>query len=183
MAPRKRSVAEVVEDVVTAPAAKKTKKETATATNVAAAKSPKSASPKPKVIAAKAATKATTKAAASNKQSSKEDGEDEFGVYAMKVAEIKEKLKERDLSTNGDKKVISKRLIERLVKEKDPSYKPKPKGRFCKECVVPTLMQKRNGVRGPFFGCANYPQCMYTENRGSMAMLGKPKWFDINAPR
>ena len=58
-----------------------------------------------------------------------------------------------------------------------------PKGRFCKECVVPTLMQKRNGVRGPFFGCANYPQCMYTENRGSMAMLGKPKWFDINAPR
>ena len=108
---------------------------------------------------------------------------DEFGVHAMKVPEIKDKLKERDLSTNGDKKVLSKRLIERLMKEKEPTYKPKPKGRFCKVCVEPALMQKRMGVRGPFFGCPNYPECTYTENRGGMAMLPKQKWFDINAPR
>lgn len=95
---------------------------------------------------------------------------DEFSVSAMTVSKIKEMLKERDLSTNGDKKVLSKRLVERLVKEKDPEYKPKPKGRFCKVCPEPTLMRKRSGVRGPFFGCGNYPNCSYTESRG-MAMV------------
>jgi hypothetical protein len=101
--------------------------------------------------------------------------EDEFGVHAMKVSEIKEKLNSRDLSTNGDKKVLSKRLIERLTKEKDPEYKPKPKGRFCKVCTTPTLMRKRSGVRGPFFGCSNYPQCSYTENRGYAMVNNVPE--------
>ena len=101
--------------------------------------------------------------------------EDEFGVHAMTVAAIKDLLNARDLSTNGAKKVLSKRLIERLVKEKDVTYKPKPKGRFCKECAIPTLMRKRNGVRGPFFGCTNYPACHYTESRGFAMVSNKPE--------
>ena len=167
MAPRKRSAVDEVEESSSIQTTKKLKTETPSPTL--------KTKTKPIII-----TKIKTKAVAVKP---KQANVDEFGVYVMKVSEIKEKLKERDLSTNGDKKVLSKRLTERLVKEKDPTYKPKPKGRFCQECVVPTLMQKKNGVRGPFFGCSNYPQCMYTENRGSMAMLGKPKWFDINSPR
>lgn len=172
MAP-KRKVTETVENEVFVPVARKTKKE---GDNVAA---------KVKVTKAAAGNAAKAKPIAKIAEDKKEEetDDDEINVGALTVSTIKDMLKERDLSTNGDKKVLSKRLIERLVKEKDPDYKPKPKGRFCKVCVDPPLMQKRNGVRGPFFGCANYPQCTYTENRGGMAMLPKAKWFDINAPR
>jgi hypothetical protein len=139
--------------------------------------------------AAKATTVAKAKAPAAGKKKGKKKtatpapaggDEDEFGVHAMTVTAIKDLLNTRELSTNGDKKVLSKRLLERLVKEKDPDYKPKPKGRFCKECPTPTLMRKRNGVRGPFFGCSNYPQCCYTEGRGFAMVSNKPEpWFNL----
>lgn len=85
---------------------------------------------------------------------------DIWGVEKMKLPEIKAMLKERDLSIRGDKKILSKRLIDRLSKEQNPEFKPKPRGRFCKWCEAP--MKKRRGFKGDFYGCTSYPECQYT---------------------
>jgi hypothetical protein len=79
---------------------------------------------------------------------SEEENEEveDFGVGKMTVPKIKEMLKERDLSLNGDKKVLSKRLIERLTKEKNPDYEPRRLGRHCKWCD--SLMKKKRGIKG-----------------------------------
>ncbi len=84
----------------------------------------------------------------------------DHNVEKMTVAEIKAHLKERDLSIKGDKKVLTKRLIERFAKEKDPEYQPKRKGRHCKWCD--NLMKKKRGFKGDFYGCTAYPNCLYT---------------------
>ena len=132
---------------------------------------PKKQAPKKKVVATPTASLTGKKIPTGNNGTVSVD----FGVSAMTVAEIKSKLTERDLSTNGVKKVLSKRLVERLAKEEDPAFKPKPKGRFCKVCTSPTLMRKRSGVRGPFFGCTAYPLCTYTENRGYAMVNNVPE--------
>ncbi len=85
---------------------------------------------------------------------------DQWEVEKMTVPAIKEMLKARDLSVRGDKKVLSKRLIERLTKELNPEYKAKPKGRHCKWCDA--LMSKKRGFKGDFYGCSTYPECQYT---------------------
>ncbi len=97
--------------------------------------------------------------------------DDEFGVFKMNMKEIKEQLRERTLSTNGTLKVIAKRLVDRLTKEKDPEYKPKPKGRYCKWCQAP--MKKRRTRKGDqFYGCSAFPHCQYTT---SLSGYAKPK--------
>ena len=99
-----------------------------------------------------------------------DDTIDEWDIEKMAVPSIKEMLKERELSTNGDKKVLIKRLVARLHKEKDPEYKAKPKGRHCKWCGA--LMQKRRSLKGPFFGCSTWPECQYTT---SLSGYAKPQ--------
>ena len=89
-----------------------------------------------------------------------EDEEPDFGIEGMTVPTIKNLLKERDLSTNGDKKTLVKRLHDRMVKEQDPEYEPKRKGRHCKWCD--SLMQKRRSLKGDFYGCSTYPECQFT---------------------
>jgi ssDNA-binding Zn-finger/Zn-ribbon topoisomerase 1 len=92
---------------------------------------------------------------------------DDFGVEKMPVPKIKEMLKERDLSVKGDKKVLSKRLIERLTKEKNPDYEPRRLGRHCKWCD--SLMKKKRGIKGDFYGCTAYPECQYTTSLSGYA--------------
>jgi ssDNA-binding Zn-finger/Zn-ribbon topoisomerase 1 len=73
------------------------------------------------------------------------------------IKEVKEAPKKRQLSIKGTDNVLKKRLLERLVKEKDPEYTPKPKGRHCKWCGA--LMKKKNSFRGEFYGCSTWPAC------------------------
>jgi hypothetical protein len=96
-----------------------------------------------------------------------ETSADEFGVNEMEIKQVKQQLKERKLSIKGSDKVLKKRLLDRLVKEKDPEYKPKPKGRTCKWCG--SLMKKKNGFRGEFYGCSSYPNCQYTTSMSGHA--------------
>lgn len=93
-----------------------------------------------------------------------------LGIDAMSVKGVKDMLKERDLSIKGTEKVLKKRLIDRLIKEQDPAYKPKPKFRTCKWCGA--YMKKRNGFKGEFYGCSTFPACQYTT---SMSGHANPK--------
>jgi ssDNA-binding Zn-finger/Zn-ribbon topoisomerase 1 len=89
------------------------------------------------------------------------DPDDPFGIESMTIEEIQNKLQERNLSTNGDERVLKKRLSDRLTKEQDPKYKPRSKNiRSCAWCGE--LMKKRNGFRGDFYGCSTFPRCQYT---------------------
>jgi ssDNA-binding Zn-finger/Zn-ribbon topoisomerase 1 len=89
------------------------------------------------------------------------DPDDPFGIESMTIEEIQEKLQDRNLSTNGDERVLKKRLSDRLTKEQDPKYKPRAKTiRSCAWCGE--LMKKRNGFRGDFYGCSTFPRCQYT---------------------
>jgi hypothetical protein len=92
---------------------------------------------------------------------------DSFGVDSMTVKEVKEALKKRQLSIKGTDKVLKKRLLERLLKEQDPDYTPKPKGRHCKWCNA--LMKKKNSFRGEFYGCSTWPACQYTTSMSGHA--------------
>jgi hypothetical protein len=96
---------------------------------------------------------------------------DTFGVDKMTMKELKEQLKERCLSINGTQKVLAKRLLDRLIKEQDPEYKPKPQGRTCKWCQAP--MKKRRTRKGDqFYGCSAFPHCQYTT---SLSGYAKPR--------
>jgi hypothetical protein len=103
---------------------------------------------------------------------------DEWEIEQMDLKTIKEILREKDLSIKGNQKVLAKRLIGRLHKEKDPDYKPRPKGRVCKWCGA--FMKKRRSLKGPFFGCETWPACQYTTSLSGYAkpsrehLKGKP---------
>lgn len=106
------------------------------------------------------------------KDESLQNGEIEEKVAAMTLKSVKEELKKRDLSVKGVDKVVRKRLSDRLLKECDPEYKPREKGRHCKWCGA--LMVKKS-VRygedrwGRFYGCSAYPTCQYTTNLNGYA--------------
>lgn len=101
-----------------------------------------------------------------------EGPEDPFGVNTMTLKELKEQLKERSLSIHGTQKVLAKRLHDRLLKEQNPDYKPKPIGRTCKWCQ--SSMKKRRTRSGKeFYGCSSFPHCQYTTSLSGYAKPGR----------
>ena len=92
-----------------------------------------------------------------------------LSVEDMDIKAIKTQLKERNLSIKGTHKVLAKRLLERLQKEKDPDYVPFKKGRHCKWCEAP--MKKRRNIfkKTEFYGCSAYPTCQYTTSMSGHA--------------
>lgn len=96
--------------------------------------------------------------------------------------ELKEMLKERDLSVNGKKEILINRLALRLEKEKDPLYvaKPKKKIKICEWCGA--YMIKRNGRKGEFYGCASYPDCQYTTSLSGYAKPSREVLRGVSAP-
>lgn len=57
---------------------------------------------------------------------------------------------------------MNQQVFECLAKEMNPENVRLSGGRVCRRCG--SIMKKRNGKFGEFWGCTSYPACRYTEN-------------------